>query len=77
MSFLFKISLSMSVSVPLLFILTATSFDAFHWLLNKTIFFTVVQCSQGVLCNVQGRQKIISSSQLKNQQGKCSMYEVI
>jgi len=27
--------------------------------------FTVVQCSQGVLCNVQGRPKIISSSQLK------------
>jgi len=25
----------------------------------------VVQCSQGVLCNVQGRPKIISSSKLK------------
>jgi len=36
--FWFKISLSTSVSVPPLFILTDTSFDAFHWLLKKTIF---------------------------------------
>ena len=44
-----------SVRVPPLFILTDTSFDAFHWLLKKTIFFTVVQCSQGVLCILQER----------------------
>ena len=37
-SFLFKISLSTCVSVPPLFILTDTSFDAFRWLLKKTIF---------------------------------------
>ena len=65
MSLLFKISLSTRVSVPPLFILTDTSFNAFHWLLKKTIFFTVVQCSQGVLCNVQERPKLISSSKLK------------
>ena len=28
-------------------------------------FFTVVQCSQGELCNIQGRPKIIRSSKLK------------
>ena len=43
-SFLFKISLSTSVLVPPLFILTDTSFDAFHWLLKKKVFLTVVQC---------------------------------
>jgi len=37
-SFLFKISLSTSVSVPPLFILTDTSCYAFHWLLQKTMF---------------------------------------
>ena len=70
MSLLFKIkiSLSTSVSVLPLFILTDTSVYAFHWLLaqlQKTIVFTVVKCSQGVLCNVQGRPKIISNLQLK------------
>jgi len=35
---LFKISLATRVSVPPLFILTDPSFDAFHWLLKKTIF---------------------------------------
>ena len=57
--FLFKILLSTSVPVPPLFILTDTSFDAFHWLLQKMIF-SLVQC-----CIVQERPKIISSSQLK------------
>jgi len=59
---MFKISLSTSVRVPPLFILTDTSFDAFRWLLKKTILFTVVQCSQGVLCILQERPKIKSSS---------------
>ena len=36
--FLFEISLSTIVCVPPLFILTDTSFDAFHWLLKKTFF---------------------------------------
>ena len=31
----------------------------------KMKVYSVVQCSQGVICNVQGRTKIISSSQLK------------
>ena len=64
-SVLFKITLSTSVSVRPLFILTGTSFDAFDWLLQKTIFSTVVQSSKGVLCNVQGRPEIVSSSKLK------------
>ena len=37
-SFLFKISLSTSVSVPPLFILTDTSFDTFHLLMHEMIF---------------------------------------
>ena len=41
---------------------TDTSFDAFHWLLKKNIIFTVAQCSQGVLCILQERPEIISSS---------------
>ena len=73
-SFLFKISLSMSVSVSPLFILTDTHFDTFHWLLQKTIFFTVTQCSQSVLCIVQGRPKNDQKFTTKNQQGKlCNM----
>ena len=57
-----KISLSTSVSVPPLFILTDTIFDAFHWLLQKTMFYCG---SLGVICNVQDRPKIIGSSKLK------------
>jgi len=37
-SLLFKILLSTSVSVQPLFILTDTSLDDFHWLLQKMIF---------------------------------------
>jgi len=43
-------------------ILTDTNLEAFYWLLQKTIFITIVQCSQGVLCIVQERSKIIRSS---------------
>ena len=65
--------LSTLVSVPPLFILTDTSFDAFHWL-----FFTVVQCSQGVLCNVHRTPKIISISKLKiNKENTKPFYHLI
>ena len=58
--FLFKISLSTSVRVPPLFILADTSFDAFHWLLKKTIFF---HCSPVFTwCTLCSTRKIISSS---------------
>ena len=49
-----------SVRVPPLFILTDTSFDAFHWLLKKTIFF---HCSPVFTwCTLYSTRKIISSS---------------
>jgi len=35
-------------------------------------FFTVAQCSQGVLCSVQERPKIISNFELKKMTPKCN-----
>ena len=64
-SSLFNISLSTRLSVLPLFILTRHQFRHISLAAEENNFFTVVQCSQGVLCNVQGRPKIISSSKLK------------
>ena len=67
------LSLSTSVSVPPLSILTDTSFDAFHWLLQKSFFPHCSPVFKG--CTLYWTRKIKDYQQFttKNQQGKCSM----
>ena len=71
---LFKISLSTSVCVPPLFILTDTSFGAFHWLLNKTICFHCSPVFTGCTLYCTNNIKYYQQFRTKKQQGKCRIW---